>query len=670
MMDIDENANGPSRVKKSNGKLNNQIMEDHGGRATPQFNTAEGHGPTPSSTWAADLTREFGHEFVPRGSDPDIVQTEVLEVLGDEADTSSDAYERNRGLHLIWLLQQRPSVILEMVAKWGLGGEGSENADDVLSQWAQKYEARVVTFANGTKLSNTLIMASRHGFHRVVRYLCTARHGIDSVNVIGNAGDNDAMTPLLWASQEGHLEVVKTLLGVAGVDVNKANSDGATPLHFASYHGHLEVVKTLVAAKADVDKADNGGETPLYWASQEGHVEVVETLVAAKADVDKADSDGATPLHFASYHGHLEVVKTLVAAKPEVDKADNKGKTPLKLASQEGHVEVVKALMGATEASGRANVTTRGKVRRMYFRRMYSPKPPKDITKTFRGNFPPYSPEVHAAQPVDLTAELAEVLRWREMDWSGIPPLSRKLVMPYLGAGDTINLDTVVTNKEDREHLVKAYVGLRSAGLDGYAHYRVGNDDGVCLGVQWAQKRSIDLRNFRLEYMDKELAKYLKSDFETSCDARDLQRCDTYGDTALHAAVRRQRVTVARALLRLGAEVSKRNNNLQTPLHYALGTGNINMVNALLEQGAGNDVRVVDIYGDSPLSLACKKRDLQTFRALVEAGGSVNSVDCRGRTALDEASSQGLTEGVRYLCGRGADVNKRDHRGRIHSTMP
>ena len=43
-------------------------------------------------------------------------------------------------------------------------------------------------------------------------------------------------------------------------------------------------------------------------------------------------------------------------------------------------------------------------------------------------------------------------------------------------------------------------MGLRSAGLDGYTHYRVGNDDGVCLGVRWAQKRSIDLRNFRLQY--------------------------------------------------------------------------------------------------------------------------------------------------------------------------
>ena len=141
---------------------------------------------------------------------------------------------------------------------------------------------------------------------------------------------------------------------------------------------------------------------------------------------------------------------------------------------------------------------------------------------------------MQVAQPVDLTAELAEVLRWREMEWSCIPPLSRKLAMPYLGAGDTINLDTAVTNKEDRKHLVKAYVGLRSAGLDGYAHYRV-DGDGVCLGVRWAQKRSIDLRNFRLEYRyakeDEDLVLYclvhdereeLATYFATRCDVRDL----------------------------------------------------------------------------------------------------------------------------------------------------
>ena len=72
--------------------------------------------------------------------------------------------------------------------------------------------------------------------------------------------------------------------------------------------------------------------------------------------------------------------------------------------------------------------------------------------------------------------------------------------MPYLTARDTINLDIAVSDKEERKHLVKAYKGLRSRGLDVYAHYRVNDDGSRDAGLMWVQKRSIDLRNFRLEY--------------------------------------------------------------------------------------------------------------------------------------------------------------------------
>ena len=71
-------------------------------------------------------------------------------------------------------------------------------------------------------------------FTKLVKYLTT--HAIDSVNVNvnvnvdANAGDRDGMTPLHWASHHGHLEVVKTLLGVSEVDVNKDNNERETAL--------------------------------------------------------------------------------------------------------------------------------------------------------------------------------------------------------------------------------------------------------------------------------------------------------------------------------------------------------------------------------------------------------------------------------------------------------
>ena len=82
------------------------------------------------------------------------------------------------------------------------------------------------------------------------------------------------------------------------------------------------------------------------------------------------------------------------------------------------------------------------------------------------------------------------------MEWARIPALTRKLTMPYLTARDTINLDIAVSDKEERKHLVKAYVGLRSRGMDVYVHYRVNADGSRDAGLIWVQKRSIDPRNF------------------------------------------------------------------------------------------------------------------------------------------------------------------------------
>ena len=57
------------------------------------------------------------------------------------------------------------------------------------------------------------------------------------------------MTPLYYASQKGHLEVVKYLKSV-GADIHVKDKYGLTPLHFASLNGHLEVVKYLKSVGA------------------------------------------------------------------------------------------------------------------------------------------------------------------------------------------------------------------------------------------------------------------------------------------------------------------------------------------------------------------------------------------------------------------------------------
>ena len=49
------------------------------------------------------------------------------------------------------------------------------------------------------------------------------------------------------------------LLLAAGCDVDKARNDGTTPLFFACQKGHEQVVTLLHAAGCEVDKARNDG---------------------------------------------------------------------------------------------------------------------------------------------------------------------------------------------------------------------------------------------------------------------------------------------------------------------------------------------------------------------------------------------------------------------------
>jgi hypothetical protein len=74
-----------------------------------------------------------------------------------------------------------------------------------------------------------------------------------------------------------------------------------------------------------------------------------------------------------------------------------------------------------------------------------------------------------SVEEVVLSEELAEALRLRELTWSRIPPLMRKLTLPFLTLKETLTLDTAVSERgedDERNHLIKAYKGLRSPGFD------------------------------------------------------------------------------------------------------------------------------------------------------------------------------------------------------------
>ena len=75
--------------------------------------------------------------------------------------------------------------------------------------------------------------------------------------------------------------------------------NGYTPLICASQNGHLEVVKYLIDKGANIESKDNSnfkylfwnGYTPLMHASKNIHLEVVEYLIDKGANIEIKTND-------------------------------------------------------------------------------------------------------------------------------------------------------------------------------------------------------------------------------------------------------------------------------------------------------------------------------------------------------------------------------------------
>ena len=117
------------------------------------------------------------------------------------------------------------------------------------------------------------------------------------------------------------------------------------------------------------------------------------------------------------------------------------------------------------------------------------------------------------------------------------------------------------------------------------------------------------------------------------------------GDTALHVAAASYDITLARALLAVGADIRARNRRGAEPIHAAvIGSPNSStwapteqagMVRYLIEAGA--DPEAAASGGVTPLHRAVRNRCSSAVRALLDAGVDPHRTNDNGSSALDLA---------------------------------
>jgi hypothetical protein len=152
-----------------------------------------------------------------------------------------------------------------------------------------------------------------------------------------NATDDHGWSPLMWASQDGRVCMVRFLLD-KGAPINHRSICGGTALFFACREGHLPVVRLLVERGADAGVARVEGSTALMIASEGGHLEAVRVLLghpSGKITIDHRDREGRTALWRACSSGRGGVVRALLETGADPTIADNEGTTPMAVAQQD-----------------------------------------------------------------------------------------------------------------------------------------------------------------------------------------------------------------------------------------------------------------------------------------------------------------------------------------------
>ncbi|CAD5123429.1 DgyrCDS11779 [Dimorphilus gyrociliatus] len=173
------------------------------------------------------------------------------------------------------------------------------------------------------------------GFLNVANFLITAGADLE----LG------CSTPLMEASQEGHLQLVEFLLN-ASANVHHETSTGDTALTYACENGHTAVAQLLVSRNAKLEHESEGGRTPLMKAARSGHLSTVEFLVKEGADVNRSTSNNDhTVLSLACAGGHVDVVQFLLSHGADPHHKLKDGSTMLIEAAKGGHTSIVNILL-------------------------------------------------------------------------------------------------------------------------------------------------------------------------------------------------------------------------------------------------------------------------------------------------------------------------------------
>ena len=430
--------------------------------------------------------------------------------------------------------------------------------------------------------SSAVHVACKYGLNTVVLWLLD--------NSYGNVNDRDihGMTPFLIACQEGFLALARKLKDVgANVEaVPYAVKQKNTAVHFACAAASLPLLEWLLKdVKLNPNAVNAKGQTPYEMCVENDDLtsDMANWLksVAVKYSIDislptEDDSGfvnplrGATPLHGAAGLGDVDLLDRLIEFGAEVNARTALGLTPLHFASMQGQLQAAKVLVEKG-----ADVMLRDRSKLL----------PSEVASAHNH------------------IELFEWLRKKETQLSG---------QHKKGSGAAVaspSLFSCFPGRIDSEAPVPNYRGSpvvkgQLSSADSVSTAGTGDGD------------------------ESESPGRTHSKVESSGDGHRSGGGDSLCDACLSG-----NMTTVQTLVSSGVSVdSVCTPGSRTPLHCAIMSGNMDVLQHLLSKNAR--VNVQNVGGMTPLHIACDQKKTEMALQLIKKGASTNIPNAMGNTPL------------------------------------